>query len=155
MKHIISARRFSNIPTFYEWDTAHRFPCFEIVEEITIEIDVPDLNSAYMWLLKTIPTHAIGCGIRNENGDFMFAPSKTTTTSSPTTTTPKSSLTKSNRLAKEADFSASFFLHPFPLAKKVWFLKIKYFCQVTKHANFSWFLKTKKICQPQQQSKKV
>ena len=76
MKHIISARRFSNVHTFYEWDTAHRFPHFEIVEEITIEIDVSNLDSAYMWLLKNVPTYAIGCGIRNEKGDFMFAPVK-------------------------------------------------------------------------------
>lgn len=76
MKHIVSARRFSNVPTFYGWDTEQRFPRFEIVDEIKIEIDVPDLDSAYMWLLKTIPAYAIGCGIRNEKGDFMFAPVK-------------------------------------------------------------------------------
>lgn len=76
MKHTISARRFSDVPTFYDWDNAHRFPCFAIVEEIKIEIDTSDLDSAYLWLLKTLPTYAIGCGIRNENGDFMFAPVK-------------------------------------------------------------------------------
>ena len=76
MKHIISARRFSDVPTFYEWDTTHRFPCFEIVEEITIEIDVSDLDSAYLWILESLPKYAIGCGIRNEKGDFMFAPVK-------------------------------------------------------------------------------
>jgi hypothetical protein len=76
MKHVINARRFSNVPTFFQWDTAHRFPAFEIVEEVKIEIDAPDLDSAYLWLLKNLPAYAIGCGINNEKGDFMFAPVK-------------------------------------------------------------------------------
>lgn len=76
MKHTISARRFSNVPTFYKWDTAHRYPTFEIVEEITIEIDALNLDSAYLWLLKNLPTYAIGCGIRNDSGDFMVCPVK-------------------------------------------------------------------------------
>lgn len=76
MKYVVNARKFSNVPTFYEWDTEHRYPTFEIVDEIKIEIDASSLDSAYLWLLKNIPTYAIGCGITNESGDFMFAPVK-------------------------------------------------------------------------------
>jgi len=77
MKHFIRANRFSDVPTYFAWDTARKYPDFAIVDSIKIEIDAPDIDTAYLWALTNLPAHyAVGLGVSNEKGDFLCAPVK-------------------------------------------------------------------------------
>lgn len=77
MKYIIDGCKFAKDPTYYDWDKEHRYVNFEIVDRVVIEREANSLDEAYKWMLENVPTYAIGCSVRSEDGkDFILNPVK-------------------------------------------------------------------------------
>ena len=77
MKYIIDGCKFAKEPTYFDWDTYCRYPNFEIVDKVVVEREADSLDEAYKWMLENIPSYAIGCSVRSEDGkDFILNPVK-------------------------------------------------------------------------------
>lgn len=77
MKYIIHGYKFADTPTFYDWDKEHKYPNFEIVDNVEIEREADSMDEAYKWMLENIPGYAIGCAVFSEDKkNFLLNPVK-------------------------------------------------------------------------------
>ena len=77
MKYTIHGRKFSKEHHYYGWDSEHKYPTFDIIDEVVITREANSLDEAYDWMLRYIPEYAIGCSIFSEDkNSFALHPVK-------------------------------------------------------------------------------
>lgn len=77
----IRCPEYSNVASYYDWDTKHRFKTFKVDDYVEYNgKEFNSLDEAEYWLLTVHPRHYIGSSIVERrfdgNADFMFIPNK-------------------------------------------------------------------------------
>lgn len=69
----ITGHKFSPEKHYYDFDKNRNYPTFKSIDTQHFTCEAPDIDSAYLWMLKNHPDYAVGCGITcTSNNDFLF-----------------------------------------------------------------------------------